>query len=97
MIRGAFDPNINNNLTTITKECIKITPQDAKDIRDVLERKYPNSDFVLVIFNYIEELVEEFKDLDRIIEFKVSKLNRAEKEKSYKRAIESLIAITSQN
>ena len=95
-IRGAFDTNINPHLPTITKECTKITPQDAENIRNVLQRKYPKLDFVLVIFNYVEEFVDDFDYLDMIIEFKVSKLNRHEKEESYKKAIESLISITSQ-
>ncbi len=92
-IRGAFDTNINPLLPTITKECTKITPQDAENIRSVLKRKYPKLDFVLVIFNYVEELVGDFSDLNGVMEFKVSKLNRPEKEKSFKKAIESLISI----
>ncbi len=92
-IRGAFDTNINPYLPTITKECTKITPQDAQNIRTVLQKKYPNLDFILVVFNYIEESVEEFNFPEGIIEFKVSKSNRPEKEKTYKQAIESLISI----
>ena len=94
-IRGAFDTNINPHLPTITKECTKITPQDAENIRDVLNRKYPKLDCTLIIINYEEESGCHFdKDVEGIIEFKVAKLDRQKRQEDYKMIMEHLIAKT---
>ncbi len=94
-IRGAFDTNINPYLPTITKECTKITPQDAQNIRTVLQRKYPNLDFTLIIINYEEEAGCDFdENLEEIIEFKVNKLDRNKREADYKMIMELLLAKT---
>ena len=94
-IRGAFDTNINPYLPTITKECTKITAQDAQNIRDVLYRKYPKLDCTLIIINYEEELGCDFDELEGVVEFKVAKLDRQKRQEDYKMIMEHLIAKTS--
>ena len=79
-IRGAFDTNINPHLPTITKECTKISSQDAQNIRDVLYRKYPKLDCTLIIINYEEESGCDFDGLEGVIEFKVAKLDRQKRQ-----------------
>lgn len=93
-IRGAFDTSINPFLPTITKQCTKITPQDAENLKNVLQKKYPNLDFTLIIINYYEESDCEFNsNLERIMEFKVCKLNRKKREEDYKAIMEFLMTL----
>jgi len=92
-IRGAFDTTLNPHLPTITKECTKITLQDAKNIRNLLYRKYPELDFTLIIINYKEESGCDFDNKEEgMIEFKVAKLDRKKREEDYKIIMEYLIA-----
>lgn len=82
-IRSAFDttiPVFSN--AVLTKECSKITFSDAKALKDVLDLKFPELDFYLIIINFIDENVPPILDINNVIECKIQ---RAQREEGYKK------------
>lgn len=77
-LRAAFDLNLNPHLPTITKDCTKIERDQALALKNVLQQKFPELDFYLVIINYVEENTADIVGLDRILEFKVRKSHKKE-------------------
>lgn len=75
-IRTVFDPKLNplKNIPTYTPACTIITAQEAQELYSCLKNKFPNLKFILAIVNFAHKYSGINKDMDNIIEFKVTDL-----------------------
>lgn len=75
-VRAAFPGdyvNPNYFLPKMSEESNVITHQHAAILKDALEHQFPNLDFFLVIINNNEDGYPAITDIDRVLEFKISK------------------------
>lgn len=75
-IRAAYDLQNDPNLYWGTKDIERITAEEAQQLKDTLDGYFPELNFTLVIINYLENNVPDIKEIDNVLEFKISKFNK---------------------